>query len=78
MTLANEIRDREYRKFVDAGNNKSYVLTDVAWDYIGLVQAALTDTWTFKYNGSTGTTIQTIVVTYTDATKATISKVEKS
>lgn len=49
-----------------------------AWDYTALVQAATTDTWTFKTGGAGGTTVATVVITYTDATKATISNVARS
>ena len=45
------------------------------WDYAALTQAATTDTWTFKTGGSGVTTVRTVVVTYTDSTKATISNV---
>ena len=47
-------------------------------DYAALVQAALTDTWTFKSGGSGGTTVATVTITYTDSSKATISTVAKT
>lgn len=49
-----------------------------SWDYVSLTQAATTDTYTFKTGGAGGTTVQTIVITYTDSTKQTISTVVKS
>lgn len=49
-----------------------------AWDYMSLTSGATTDTYVFKTGGSGGTTVQTIVITYTDATKATISTVTKA
>lgn len=48
------------------------------YDYISLAQATLTDTWTFKSGGAGGTTVATVTVTFTDATKATISTVAKT
>lgn len=49
-----------------------------AYDYVSLTQASTTDTYTFKSGGSGGTTVATIVITYTDSTKATLSTVVKS
>ena len=48
------------------------------WDYTNLTQAATTDTWVFKTGGAGGTTVATVVITYTDTTKATISNVTKT
>lgn len=49
-----------------------------ASDYVSLAQDATHDTYTFKIGGSGGTTVATITITYTDATKATISTVAKT
>jgi hypothetical protein len=49
-----------------------------AWDYLSLTQGTDTDTYVFKYGGSGGSTLLTIVITYTDATKTTIDHVDKS
>jgi len=49
-----------------------------AHDYISLTQAATTDTWTYKTGGAGGITVATIVVTYTDSGKGTISNVAKT
>ena len=48
------------------------------WDYASLVQASLTDTWTFKSGGSGGTTVNTVTITYTSSAKTTISTVERT
>ena len=48
------------------------------YDYIKQVQAALTDTWTFYTGGAGGTLVATIVITYTDASKAVILNVAKT
>lgn len=53
-------------------------LLDFKWDYAALVQASLTDTWTFKEGGSGGTTRGVLVITYTDSGKGTISTVERT
>lgn len=46
------------------------------FDYVDVQQTnATTETYVFKTGGSGGTTVQTIVVVYTDATKANIDTV---
>jgi hypothetical protein len=48
----------------------------VDYDYIDVQQTSATvETYVFKTGGAGGTTIRTIVVTYTDATKANIDTV---
>jgi hypothetical protein len=42
------------------------------YDYAALVSAATTDTWTYRLGGAVGSVVATVVVTYTDSTKATI------
>lgn len=49
-----------------------------AWDYMSLATASTTDTYTFKTGGASGTTVATLLITYTDSTKATISTVVRS
>lgn len=53
-------------------------LSIVAYDYVSLTQASTTDTYVFKSGGSGGTTVATVVITYTDSTKATLATVAKS
>jgi hypothetical protein len=53
-------------------------LIPAVWDYAALVQATLTDTWTFKTGGSGGSTVSTIVITYTSSAKTTIANVAKT
>src|SRR4051812_13921659 len=36
------------------------------------------DTYTYKSGGTSGTTVATVTITYTDNTKATISTIEKT
>lgn len=45
------------------------------FDYIALTVGALTDTYVYKTGGAGGTTQKTVVVTFTDATKNTMSTV---
>lgn len=49
-----------------------------AYDYVSLAQTSTVDTWTFKSGGSSGTTVGTIAITYTDSGKGTISHVTKT
>ena len=48
------------------------------YDYLDLVQATLTDTYTFKLGGAGGATVAVLTITYTDAGKGTISTVVKT
>jgi hypothetical protein len=49
------------------------------YDYIDVQQTStVVDTFVFKTGGSGGTTVQTITVTYVDATKADLNSVEYS
>lgn len=48
------------------------------YDYISYTSGTLTDTYVFKTGGSGGTTVSTVVITYTDSTKATMSNVTKT
>lgn len=49
-----------------------------AYDYLSLATASTTDTYTFKRGGASGVLVNTLVITYTDSTKATISTVVKT
>ena len=53
-------------------------LTPYAYDYVSYTSGSTTDTYVYKSGGSGGTTVQTITVTYTDSTKATLSSVARS
>lgn len=48
------------------------------FDYVSRSVNSATETWTFKSGGSGGTTTNTVVIVYTDATLATISTVTKT
>lgn len=47
-------------------------------DYMGLSQDATHDVWTYKTGGSGGTTVATLTITFTDATKTVISNITKT
>ena|SRR5690348_13010606 len=49
-----------------------------AYDYVSYTSGSTTDTYTYKSGGSSGTTVQTITVTWTDSTKATLSSIARS
>ena len=49
------------------------------YDYVVMVESpAGTETYTFKSGGASGTTTNTVVIVYTDASKANISTVTKT
>lgn len=55
------------------------LVANVDFDYIDIQQTSSTvETYVFKSGGSGGTTVLTIVVTYTDATKSDLDTVEYS
>lgn len=49
-----------------------------SFDFCSQTQDTLTDTWVFKTGGSGGTTVATVVITYTDAGKTIISSVART
>lgn len=50
-----------------------------AYDYIGVTTPDdVTEVYTFKTGGSSGTAINTVTIVYTDNTKATLSSVTRS
>ena len=68
------VRDRSFRNVNPATDH----LDLNSYDYISLAQASLTDTYTFKTGGASGTTTATVVITYTSSAKTTISTVVKT
>ena len=49
------------------------------YDYVSLaISPATTETYTFKSGGSGGSTVATVTIVYTDATRGTISSVTKT
>lgn len=50
-----------------------------SYDYVSRVLTnSTTETYTFKIGGSSGTTVNTVVIVYTDSTLETISSVTKT
>lgn len=49
-----------------------------AFDYISVVRNATSNVWTYKDGGSGGTTVATITVNYSDATKTLITNIAKT
>jgi hypothetical protein len=65
------------RIFADT-NSENMGLGIPEYDYVGIdYPTATTETYTFKTGGSGGTTVATVTLTYTDATKADLSSVAK-
>jgi len=55
------------------------MLIRVNYDYVGIAYPdGTTEVYTFKTGGSSGTTVATITLVYTDVTKANLSTVTKS
>ena len=54
-------------------------LNIAAYDYVGVgYPTSTSETFTFKTGGSSGTTVATVTLVYTDATKADLSSVTKT
>lgn len=59
--------------------NLKNTLVTKNYDYVSVsYDSATQETYTFKSGGSGGTTVATIVIVYTDSTKANISTVTKT
>jgi hypothetical protein len=91
ITEAEHIGPNDTGDNIEAKRVANYVWTGSAWarmaqlnpgtdyDYLDVQQTdADTETYVFKLGGSGGTTVRTIVVNYTDATKEDIDNVSWS
>jgi hypothetical protein len=67
-----------YNSTTDTLNPAGGLQAGVDYDYIDAQQASTTDTYVFKLGGSGGTTVRTVLITYTDSTKSTIDYVSYS
>lgn len=65
-------------KVNSAGELMVSSLVPEKYDYLSLAQTATEDIWTYKTGGSGGSTVATITITFTDATKNTISNVART
>ena len=84
MTDASERTDNESCKFGGTQPSNIFVKTSLtddsgnsistpAHDYVGVTYPdTITEVYTFKTGGSSGTTVQTITLVYTDSTKANL------
>lgn len=55
------------------------MLAGLTYDYVEMaISPATTETYTFKTGGASGTTVATVVIVYTDSTRADISTVTKT
>lgn len=88
-TSANQTNGSQKTQIVDAGGEQATVsggrldvnvpgLITVNWDYLSKTEGATSNTFVFKTGGAGGTTVATLVVDYTDSTKATLLSVTKS
>lgn len=87
MAIPTDINDRTHRSYrQDPNNENQTVVASINlgglgienYDYIDASQTTSSDTFVFKSGGSSGSTIATIVVNYTDGTKENLLSVEKS
>ena len=53
-------------------------LVTASYDYLSLSSGTTTDTWSYRTGGASGRLVSTVVITYTDSTKATISTVART
>jgi len=54
------------------------LIDNVVFDFVAQVQAATTDTWTYREGGSGGTINAVVVITYTNSTKRIILNAERT
>jgi hypothetical protein len=79
QALANELRSFDpnisgYRVSIAGG-----MLVTAAFDYIAYTNTnSTTDTYVYKTGGSSGNTVATVTIVYTDSTKATVSTVTRT
>lgn len=82
MALPNSRTDREYKKFVETDDGNTAIRTisvgslldGFVYDsVVASYPAGDTEVFEFKTGGVSGTLVATVTVTYTDATKESIS-----
>jgi hypothetical protein len=76
--LADAVTQRLLVNATITGNVQVAGLVTEDFDAVKLVQDATTDTWTFYDGGLDGELLATITITYTDATKETISTIVRT
>lgn len=90
MALSPSQRDREYNNFADNGDGTTSrymqvtgglgtILSGVTYDYIlASYPSSSSEQYVFKLGGSGGTVVATVLVQYTNSSKANISTVTKT
>lgn len=89
MVMSNVLNDRERDKFKQGPNGETLVQTTIVdsgsllegitFDYIAVTYpTSSSEVYTYKSGGSGGTTVATITVAYSDATKENITSVERT
>ena len=76
QTLATE--ETQLTLATEAKQNFLVGMSIPAHDHLALTVAATTDTWVYKTGGAAGTTVATVLITYTDSGKGTITTIAKS
>lgn len=70
---------QKVRLSVNSDGTLSGGLSIPSYDYVSVSYPnSTTEVYTFKTGGSSGTTVATVTLTYTDSTKDNLSSVEKS
>ena len=83
------IEDKEFQKFKELASGEVAVrvtqggsgtlLEGVTYDYIAATYPTTSsEVYTYRNGGSGGTVVATVTVTYSDATKETLTSVERS
>lgn len=85
MALPSTLVDREHQKFSELNSsvavnvNVLSGLLPISYDYVAVTYpTTTTEQFVFKLGGISGTTVATVLLTYTDTTKANLSSVAKS
>ena len=83
MALPDSLNTREFRKFSEVGSDVAInvnvvggLLAGVNYDAVDVQQTSATvETYVFKTGGLAGTTVKTIVLTYTSSAKTDLDSV---
>jgi len=90
LALSPSQRDREYNNFADNGDGTTSrymqvtgglgtILSGVTYDYIlATYPTSSSEVYTFKLGGSGGTTVATVTVQYTSASKQVLTSVTRT
>jgi hypothetical protein len=75
-----DLNSKEFNKFDSNGSVKTITGISIPeYDYVSAAYPnATTEVYTYKSGGSSGTTVATLTVIYTDSSKDNLSSVERS